>query len=260
MKGTLDRECARLSRGPRGTGLGGFRVARVGLAHAREPGRGDRSARGERNRLVLEGRERPRRRATARRSGKRAVKRASPRSRLRGAAPSLPRLLCSSLDVRSSTRKDARVVGHGAARLRDESGPRADAERPPRYGTLRRETTEYGCSSRNGFGVQKSIGRIAGRDARESAPSATHGHARLSSKESRGQGTAPARRSSEDGARASRRAATIMVTREGSKPHAQASSGSHPEGCGLGDSGSPRAASVWLPVRWKGVRVVNVSP
>jgi len=35
---------------------------------------------------------------------------------------------------------------------------------------------------------------------------------------------------------------------------AQASSGSHPEGCGLGDSGSPRAASARLPIRRKGVR------
>jgi len=41
---------------------------------------------------------------------------------------------------------------------------------------------------------------------------------------------------------------------------AQASSGSHPEGCGLGDSGSPRVASAWQPIRWKGVRVVDVPP
>jgi len=49
--------------------------------------------------------------------------------------------------------------------------------------SLRWETTEHECSSWNGFGVQKSIGRIAGRDAR-GRYQAHLGHARPSLKES----------------------------------------------------------------------------
>jgi hypothetical protein len=61
------------------------------------------------------------------------------------------------------------VNEHGAARLRYESDPRTkrnQKKRVARARSLRWETTEYECSSWNGFGVQKSIGRIAGRDAR----------------------------------------------------------------------------------------------
>jgi len=39
--------------------------------------------------------------------------------------------------------------------------PKGVARWSPRW-----EATTYECSSWNGFGVQKSIGRIAGRDAR----------------------------------------------------------------------------------------------
>jgi len=51
MEDTPDRECARLSRGPRGTGLGDLRatVWTAGkAAHANELGGGDRGVRGER--------------------------------------------------------------------------------------------------------------------------------------------------------------------------------------------------------------------
>jgi len=120
-----------------------------------------------------------------RRSGKRAVKRGSPQSRLHRVAPSLP-VPGSRVFGRAErhTREDAGVDGHGAARLRDESEPRAGAARP-RTGTSRcaGKRREHECSSGNGFGVQKSIGRIAGRDAR-GRYQAHHGHARPSSKES----------------------------------------------------------------------------
>jgi hypothetical protein len=38
-----------------------------------------------------------------------------------------------------------------------------------RDGSSRWDTTKYECSSWNGFGVQTSIGRITGRDARGSS-------------------------------------------------------------------------------------------
>jgi hypothetical protein len=84
-----------------------------------------------------------------------------------------------------SATRDGRVNEHGAARLRDESGPQAACnERSASQGkSLRWETAEHECSSWNGFGVQKSIGRIAGRDAR-GRYQAHHGHARPSLKES----------------------------------------------------------------------------
>jgi hypothetical protein len=48
---------------------------------------------------------------------------------------------------------------------------------------------------------------------------------------------------------------SFQKTQPDFKPHAQASSGSHPEGCGLGDSGSPRATSARsYSTRWKRVR------
>lgn len=76
--------------------------------------------------------------------------------------------------------------------------PQGIARRSPRW-----ETAEHECSSWNGFGVQKSIGRIADRDAR-GRYQAHHGNARSSSKESlaRRLTRSAARRSSDNGARA----------------------------------------------------------
>jgi len=48
------------------------------------------------------------------------------------------------------------------------------------------DATKYECSSWNGFGVQTSIGRITGRDARGSSQEPTFGYARPSSKETPG--------------------------------------------------------------------------
>jgi hypothetical protein len=45
-----------------------------------------------------------------------------------------------------------------------------------------------------------------------------------------------------------------------SRSCAQASSGSHPEGCGLGDSGSLRAASARRSGRWKGAWACGYAP
>jgi hypothetical protein len=60
----------------------------------------------------------------------------------------------------------------------------ATLERAPkgiaRARSLRWEAAKHECSSWNGFGVQKSIGRIAGRDAR-GRYQAHHGNARPSS-------------------------------------------------------------------------------
>jgi len=156
--------------------------------------------------------------------------------------------------------EDVRVDEHGAARFRDESDPRAGAERP-RASTrsLRWEATEHECSSWNGFGVQKSIERSVGRDAR-GRYQAHHGHARPSSKDSLATRLThgAAKRTSQGDARAIE-ASSNHGDADWFRPHAQASSGSHPEGCGLGDSGSPRAASARLSIRWKGVRVEDAS-
>jgi len=155
---------------------GGIRASK-GRPHAHEPGGGDRGVRGERNRPAPEGRRPPRVRATGRRSGKRAVKRGSPRSRLQRAAPSLPLPAPARLRTgESSTRKRR---SRGRARSREAPGRERRSRGAERLrasklanakaflgSSLRRETTEHECSSRNGFGVQKSIGRTAGRDPR----------------------------------------------------------------------------------------------
>jgi len=264
VEDTLDRRSARLSRGPRGTGLGGLRATVWELpsgARAYEPGGGDRGVRGGRCRSLRGGRKRHRARIA--RSPKweaRREARFSPVSFASG-GPEPPGAFSARLRTRGEAREeDVRVDEHGAARFRDESDPRTNAERH-RAGTrsLRWEATEHECSSWNGFGVQKSIGRIAGRDAR-GRYQAHHGHARPSSKESLAsrltRGTVT--RTSHDGARVIE-ASSNHGDADWLRPHAQASSGSHPEGCGLGDSGSPRAASARLPIRWKGVRVEDAS-
>jgi len=77
---------------------------------------------------------------------------------------------------------DVRANEHEVERPRYEGGlgqaPKGDCKWSSRW-----ETTKYECSSWNGFGVQKSIGRIAGRDAR-GRYQAHPGHARPSLKES----------------------------------------------------------------------------
>jgi hypothetical protein len=155
------------------------------------------------------------------------------------------------------------VNEHGAARFRNESGPWVvcDERSASHETSLRWETAEHECSSWNGFGVQKSIGRIAGRDAR-GRYQAHHGHARPSPKESHA--TRMTRRAAKNIGRqrcvgSSERLLTTETTGV-TKPHAQASSDSIPERYGLGDSGSPRAASARRPIRWKGVRVVDALP
>jgi hypothetical protein len=263
MEGTLDRECARLSRGPRGTGLGGLR------ATAWEPRNGGPRLRERRRRQGCQRRTdstRARGKKTPSRTIDRAPKwetrreaRFSPVS-LASGGPEPPGACSARLRTGEAAREeDVRADEHGAARLRNESDPRASAERH-RTGkrSLRWEEAEHECSSWNGFGVQKSIGRIAGRDAR-GRYQAHQGHARPSTKESPSRDMAAGTKSNEDGARAS-----FSSSNHGDadwfRLRAQASSGSHPEGCGLEDSGSPRAASARLPIRWKGVRVVDASP
>jgi hypothetical protein len=96
--------------------------------------------------------------------------------------------------------RDVRANEHGAARLRYEGGHRT-APRGVARCSSRWEATTYECSSWNGFGVQKSIGRIAGRDARGSYQ-AHLGYARPSRKESHARRLTrrAARRSGDNGA------------------------------------------------------------
>jgi len=264
VEDTLDWRSARLSRGPRGTGLGGLRATAWELpsgAHTYEHGGGDRGVRGERHRSHAAGRKRPR--VAIVRSPKwetRREARFSPVSFASGGPePPFARFV-SPRTHGAACEEDVRVDEHGAARLRDESDPRAGAERH-RASTrsLRWEATEHECSSWNGFGVQKSIERSVGRDAR-GRYQAHHGHARPSSKDSLATRLThgAAKRTSQDDARAIE-ASSNHGDADWFRPHAQASSGSHPEGCGLGDSGSPRATSARSSIRWKGVRVEDAS-
>jgi len=97
--------------------------------------------------------------------------------------------------------KDVRANEHGAARLRYEGGCRTAPQGVARW-SPRQEATTYECSSWNGFGVQKSIGRIAGRDAR-GRYQAHLGYAQPSRKESHARRLtrSAARRSGDNGAR-----------------------------------------------------------
>jgi len=93
VEDTLDRRSARLSRGPRGTGLGDLRARARECLGAPTPtstkeatgvseASGNGSVAVEENATVFG--------SSGRRSGKRAVKRDSPQSRLHRVAPSLP--------------------------------------------------------------------------------------------------------------------------------------------------------------------------
>jgi len=99
-------------------------------------------------------------------------------------------------------KRDVRANEHGAARFRYEGGhrtvPKGVARWSPRW-----EATTYECSSWNGFGVQKSIGRIAGRDAR-GRYQAHLGYARPSRKDSHARRLtrSAAKTSGDNGARA----------------------------------------------------------
>jgi hypothetical protein len=168
MEDSLDRECARLSRGPRGTGLGGLR-AKASDSPQRQPApTSPEEATGE---PEANGLLRARRKKTpsrvvgnGRRSGKRAVKRGSPQSHLVSGGPEPPgTLLRASSDGRRSTpEKTLAWVGTEP----QGSGTRAILGRAPQglapgNGRCAGKRREHECSSRNGFGVQKSIGRIA---------------------------------------------------------------------------------------------------
>jgi len=122
-------------------------------------------------------------RAPGRRSGNRVVKRDSPWPRSHRAAPSFP--VHAALVFGRARRREERDIlanEHGAERPREEGGPRVVSKGIARARSPRQEATKYECSSRNGFGVQTSIGRIAGRDAR-GRYQAHLGHARPSTKE-----------------------------------------------------------------------------
>jgi len=128
MEGTLDRECARLSRGPRGTGLGGLR------ATAWEPRNNGPGLRERRRRQGCQRRTdstRARGKKTPSRTIDRAPKwearreaRFSPVSSASG-GPEPPGACCARLRTGEAAREeDVRADEHGAARLRDESDPR----------------------------------------------------------------------------------------------------------------------------------------
>jgi len=119
-----------------------------------------------------------------RRSEKRVVKRDSPRPRLHRAAPSFP---VPATLVSGRVRRRAKKAFARTSTEPRGSGTRAALERASkdlaRVRSLRWETAKHECSSWNGFGVQTSIGRIAGRDAR-GRYQAHHGYARPSPKDS----------------------------------------------------------------------------
>jgi len=189
------------------------------------------------------------------------VKRDSPRPRSHRAAPSFP-VPASHVFGRAGRRakRDVRVDEHGASRLRDESAPSHDRRKASpdgrcagkRRSTSARVGTVSECRSRSDA---SPVATPAGRYQ------AHRGTARPSPEESfaprltRGRAT----RSSDNGARALEASSNHEEADE-LRPHAQASAGSHPEGCGLGDSGSPRATSARFPIRRKGVRVENTPP
>jgi len=207
MEGAPDRECARLSRGHRGTDLGSLR------AQAKYPACGTEERQGCQRR-------------TARRA--------------RGAkTPSLRIARAPKWGARREARfppgSFPEPQGFGS-----ESDVRTGAERPPRERPLLGSDGARVLGTER-FRVQKSVERIAGRDARGATKrtSDTRDLARRN--------RIPARQADcEENERrrcAGRGAPSNHGDADWLKPYAQASSGSHPEGCGLGDSRSPRAAS-----------------
>jgi len=152
--------------------------------HANEHGGGDRDARGKRS--VARGGviRRPCGPSYGCRSGSRAVKRGSPQPQHVPGGPELPGTFPARLRTggEARERKTIRVCEHepqGSERERASRG-RRKASRGSRNAALGND--EVQVLELEGFGVQKSIGRIAGRDAR-GRYQAHHGHARPSSKE-----------------------------------------------------------------------------
>jgi hypothetical protein len=204
---------------------------------------------------ALGGRKRHRMcRPAGRRSGKRAVKRESPQSRLHRAAPSFPvpgsRVFGRASRPREKRRSRGRARSREAPEVSDPRAARARKGRPrtrshKTHRSLRWETTKRdGCSSWKRF-RSAEVDRAHRRSRRlKEEQSTSFGNARPSSQESppprvtRGSGEEIERRRC-----AGFRCAFQREDARGLRPHAQASSGSHPEGCGLGDSGSSRATS-----------------
>jgi len=119
------------------------------------------------------------------RSGSLAVKRDSPQPQHASGGPEPPGAFPARLRTGREARERRRFACASTSRkARDESEPREGAERPhadpepAALGNDGAQVLELEC-----FGVQKSIGRIAGRDA-HGRYQAHHGHARPSSKES----------------------------------------------------------------------------
>jgi len=150
-----------------------------------ELGGGDRGVRGERTRFERVGRKRPRVRVVrALKWETRREARFSPVSFAPG-GPELSGVRFARLRTHEPAREeDVRVGGHGAERLRDESDLTSERRKASRrIGRCAGKATKHECSSWNGFGVQKSVGRIAGREVRGSYQ-APLGNARPRSKES----------------------------------------------------------------------------
>jgi hypothetical protein len=175
MEDSLDRECARLSRGARGTGLGGLRA--TALAHLtrepanREPGGGDRGARGDRHCHAR--RKKTPSRASSGRAPKWETRREArfPPASFRIGGPELPGAsLGRPRANKGDGGRDATVNGHGAERLRDEGDGRARSKGiagPNRRAGNRRE---HECSSGKRFRSAEVDRTHRGRDARGSLP------------------------------------------------------------------------------------------
>jgi hypothetical protein len=123
---------------------------------------------------------RKRRRVRIVRSPKRESRREarfSPASFASG-GPELPGARHARLRTGGAAREKRRSRGR-ARSLAAPGRERAFARSPKGIARwpLRRETAKHECSSWDGFGVQKSIGRIAGRDARGTLPSAPRNRA-----------------------------------------------------------------------------------
>jgi len=256
MEGTLDRRSARLSRGTRGTDLGGLRATELGMASAPNAMRTREATR------VSEAAE------SNRVPGKKTPPRASrppPKWEARREARFSPVSFASHGPEPTDACLAPSPDGQGSTRSRRSRG-RARSRKAPereRPSSVRRkasiENTVAALGS-DGTRVLK-FGTVSEcRSRSDASPVATPAGAIKLASDTRGL----ARKNHSRLTRHLRRKRANTVRgpakrfrpgRAGwSRPHAQASSGSHPEGCGLVDSGSPRAASVWLPIRWKGVR------
>jgi len=170
------------------------------------------------------------------------VKRDSPQSRLHRAAPSLP---VPAPLVFGRAEQHAKKTFAWTSTEPQGSGTRATLERAPK-GFAR----GHGRCAGKRRSTSARVGTVSEcRSRSDASPVATPVGATKRTSDTRdlarriaGARQGNCERSSEDGAR-TLEAFSNHGDADWSKPHAQASSGSHPEGCGLGDSGSPRAAS-----------------